>query len=263
MSHGKTGSLPLWWAPWERGVLTEKSFQTHAQASNGKWLQITVLRSNEGSNWFYFDQDQRTGITLFFHPPTLLLRIQDSTPVVLKVWTSEQQEQHYLQTHQKVNFLEPYPKPTESEQLRVHPEVCVLTSLLGGFCCSNLRTTAFFLAVGTGKNSRRVWAGSPLEKALFISNSLLWVCNKDDVQMTTCNWRRDRQAPSSPWAQSGAAQRETHTGDTAVTTLKGSKGSQSGPKGALATWERRDAPGPPGRHVPRASRTTRHAGEQA
>ena len=107
--------------------------KTHAQASNGKWLQITVLRSNEGSNWFYFDQDQRTGITLFFHPPTLLLGIQDSTPVVLKVWTSEQQEQHYLQTHQKVNFLEPYPKPTESEQLRGHPEVCVLTSLLGGF----------------------------------------------------------------------------------------------------------------------------------
>lgn len=54
-----------------------------------------------------------------------------------------------------------------------------------GILCSNLRTTALFLAVGTGKNSRRVWAGSPLGKALFISNSLLWVCNKDDVQLTT------------------------------------------------------------------------------
>ena len=85
------------------------------------FLTFTLTKTRE--------QVQQPSVLPSFHPPTLLLVIRDNIPVVLKVWVPGQQEQHYLGTHQKCNFLGPHPKPTESEQLRMHPEICVLTSL--------------------------------------------------------------------------------------------------------------------------------------
>lgn len=87
------------------------------------FLTFTLTKTRE--------QEQPPSALPSFHPPTLLLGVRDNIPVALKVWVPEQQERHYPGTHQKRNFPGPHPKATESEQLRVHPEIRVLTRLLG------------------------------------------------------------------------------------------------------------------------------------